>query len=208
LFPIVAVAAWTGARRGEILALRWSDLDERALEQVGRRTLERLEQTKEQRITLKEPKTARGKRTFKIDDDLLALLLAEREKHLRFVAGIPDRAPVDLSLVKLPEEALMFPNQPGPGEPLSLTKPRNPRNTTKVIMQKFAKLGFPDLRLHDLRGTHATLLLDSGVAVHVVATRVGDDPAALLRSYAKRTKKADVSAAAVIGALSKGVLGK
>jgi integrase len=128
--------------------------------------------------------------------------------HLRFVAGVPADAPVDLSLVKLPEEALMFPNQPGPGEPFSLTKPRNPRNTTKVIMQKFAKLGFPDQRLHDLRGTHATLLLDSGVAVHVVATRVGDDPAVLLRNYAKRAKKADVSAAAIIGALSKGVLGK
>ena len=42
--------------------------------------------------------------------------------------------------------------------------------------------------------------------MHVVAARDGHDPAVLLRNYAKRTKKADTSAAAVIGALSKGVL--
>ena len=97
---------------------------------------------------------------------------------------------------------------PAAGEAFSLTKPRNPRNTTKEITRRFAKLGFPDLRLHHLRGTHETLLLDSGVPVHVVAARGGHDPATLLRNYAKRTKKADVSAASVIGAISKGVLGK
>ena len=68
------------------------------------------------------------------------------------------------------------------------------------------KLGFPELRLHDLRGSHETLLLDAGVPVHVVAARCGHDPAVLLRSYAKRTRKADTSAAAVIGALAKNVL--
>jgi hypothetical protein len=45
------------------------------------------------------------------------------------------------------------------------------------------------------------------VPVHVVATRCGHDPAILLRTYARRTKKADTSAAAIIGALSKGALG-
>ena len=111
LFPIVAIAAFTGARRGEILALRWCDLDveaktlriERAVEQVGTT------------LTLKDPKTARGKRTIAIDDDLVALLVTEREKHLRIAAGVPDGAAVDLSLVKLPADALMFPGMPAPG---------------------------------------------------------------------------------------------
>jgi integrase len=62
---------------------------------------------------------------------------------------------------------------------------------------------FLELRLHDLRGTHETTLLDAGVPVHVVAARCGHDPAVLLRSYAKHSKKADTSAAAIIGALSK-----
>jgi hypothetical protein len=52
-------------------------------------------------------------------------------------------------------------------------------------------------------GTHETLLLDAGVPVHVVAARRGLDPAVLLRSYAKHSKKANTSVAAVIGALSK-----
>ena len=62
------------------------------------------------------------------------------------------------------------------------------------------------VRVHDLRGTHETMLLDSGVPVHVVAARCGHDPAVMLRSYAKRTKRADTSAAAVIGAITRGVL--
>jgi hypothetical protein len=48
------------------------------------------------------------------------------------------------------------------------------------------------------------MLLDAGVPVHVVAARCGHDPAVLLRVYAKRTRKADTSAAAVIGALARG----
>jgi hypothetical protein len=43
--------------------------------------------------------------------------------------------------------------------------------------------------------------------VRVVAARCGHDPAVLLRNYAKRTKKADTSAANVIGGLSKVILG-
>jgi integrase len=203
LFPIVAVAAFTGARRNEVLGLRWSDLD------VANKTLriERaVELTEKYGLALKEPKTARGKRTIAIDDDLLALLVAEREKHLRIVAGVPDISAVDLSLVRLPDDALMFPNPPAPGEGFSFARLRNPDNTTKEFTRRTAKLGFPQLRLHDLRGTHETMLLDRGVPVHVVAARCGHDPAVLLRSYAKRTRKADTSAAAVIGTLAKGVL--
>lgn len=121
---------------------------------------------------------------------------------------MPDRVAVALSLVRLPDDALMFPNPPAPGEDFSFMKLRNPDNTTKEFMRKARKLCFPGLRLHDLRGRHETLLLDAGVPVHVVAARCGHDPAVLLRSYAKRTKKADTSAAAVICALAKGVLGE
>jgi integrase len=166
-----------------------------------------IEQSHGQPVGLKGPKTARGKRTIAIDDDLIVLLLTEREKHLRIRAGVPDGAAVDLSLVKLPNDALMFPRPPMPGEDFSFTKLRNPDTLTKTFLKRAHKFGFPGLRFHDLRGSHETMLLDAGVPVHVVAARCGHDPAVLLRSYAKRTKKADTSAAAVIGALSKGILG-
>jgi integrase len=79
---------------------------------------------------------------------------------------------------------------------------------TRGFVRKAKALGFKGLRFHDLRGSHETALLDRGVPVHVVAARRGHDPAVLLRNYAKRTKKADTSAAAVIGALSQSILGR
>jgi integrase len=118
------------------------------------------------------------------------------------VAGVADGADVDLSPIKLPKGALIFPT---PGE--DLTRPRDARSLTKEFIRRARKLDFPALRFHDLRGTHETLLLDAGVPVHVVAARCGHDPAILLRTYARRTKKADASAAAVIGAMSSGILG-
>ncbi len=63
------------------------------------------------------------------------------------------------------------------------------------------------LRFHDLRGSHETHLLDRGTSATAVAARCGHDPAVMLRSYVKRTRKADVQAAEIIGALSKGALG-
>jgi integrase len=204
LFPIVVTLALTGARRNEVLALQWQDLD------VANKTLriERaIEQTTKYELAIKEPKTKRGKRTIAIDDDLIALLCSEREKVLRIFAGVPDGAPVDLSLMKLPDGALMFPTPPAPGESFSLTALRTPSTVTKALLRKVKGLGFPGLRLHDLRGSHETLLLDNGTPIHVVAERCGHDPAVMLRSYAKRTRKADDSAAAIMGQLSKGLMG-
>jgi integrase len=205
LFPIVAVAAFTGARRGEILGLRCEDFDPEA---KTLRIERAIEETKEYGLQIKGPKTERGKRTIEIDDDLVALLKSERERFLRIIAGVPDGAAVDLSLVNLPAEALMFPCPPTRGEAFSFTKLRSPKDVTDRFKIVATKLGFGGLRLHDLRGTHETLLLDAGVPVHVVAARCGHDPAVLLRSYAKRTRKADRSAAGVIGALARGVLGQ
>jgi len=203
LFPIVSTAAFTGARRNEILALRWSDLD---VEKKRLRIERALEETKVHGVRIKGPKKESNKRTITIDDDLLALLVSERDKHLRIKAGIPDGVAVDLSLVKLPEGALMFPNPSALADGTFLT-PRGPRHVTKEFARRAKKLGFDKLRLHDLRGTHETLLLDRNVPVHVVAERCGHDPAVLLRNYAKRTAKADSNAASVIGSISKGILG-
>jgi len=201
LFSIVATAALTGARRNEILALQWIDFD--PIKKTLR--IERaLEETKAG-LSFKPPKTKRGTRTITIDDDLVALLVAEREKHLRIVAGVSESAAVDLSLVRLPEGALVFPSPAGAR--FDITRPRDPHAVTRGFVKRARKLGFKGMRFHDLRGSHETALLDAGVPVRVVAERCGHDPAVLLRNYAKRTRKADASAAAVIGSLSKGILG-
>jgi integrase len=202
LHPLVCAAALTGCRLGELLALRWSDIDATA----GTLRIERsIERTREFGARIKEPKSWRGKRTIEIDQALLAMLLRLRETYLRQVAGVPDGTDVDLSLIgaKLPPNALIFAS---PMEPVDLTRPRNPNAVTCETRERFRKLGFAKLRFHDLRGSHGTALLDRGVPVHVVAKRLGHDPAVLLRNYAKRTRQADSAAAAAIATLSQGIL--
>src|SRR5262245_59450052 len=125
-----------------------------------------------------------------------------RYVHLRLAAAIPDGVTVNLGLIKLPDEALMFPNL---YDELRFAKPRHAGHPRQAF-ERWARRLFPGIRLHDLRGSHETALLDSGVPVHVVAARCGHDPAVLLRSYAKRTKKADTSAANVISRMSAAAL--
>lgn len=201
LFVLVNVAAFTGARRNEILALRWSDFEPQRKELRIERALE---WTKLHGLRFKGPKRESHKRTIVIDDDLCALLLSLKENHQRIIAGVSDGAKVDLSLIKLPEGAMMFPSPEAMAKGL-LTEPRSPSAASKIFDRKVKQLGF-SICFHDLRGTHSTLLLDHGVPPHVVAARCGQDPATLLRSYAKRTRKADINAASVIGTIAKAVL--
>ncbi len=79
---------------------------------------------------------------------------------------VPDGTDIDLSVVKLPMDALMFPS---PVEPFSFAHLRNPKSVTKETHKRFRKLGFATPRFHDLRITHETALLDRGVPVHVGA---------------------------------------
>jgi integrase len=159
------------ARRNELLALRWSDLN------VDRKTLriERaLEHTKKFGIRIKPPKIKRGFRMIDLDDATIAVLLDEKEQHLRMAAGVPDGADVDLSLIRLPEDALMF-----PAISVSFTMPRHPRNFSRDFAERVDLLlaqarkadlpGFSRIRFHDLRGIHSTALLDAGIPVHAVA---------------------------------------
>lgn len=119
---------------------------------------------------------------------------------------IPDAAAVDLSLVKLPEAALIFPSTAG--EMLDLTRLRDPHAVSREFRRQVRARGFAKLRFHDLRGSHETAPLDAGVPAHVVAARCGHDPAVLLRSYAKKKGKADTDAASAIGALLGGALAR
>jgi integrase len=205
MYPVVALAAAAGARRNELLAFRWTDLD---VENKALKVERAIEVTKKFGVRFKPPKTRRGLRTIALDDGTIALLLKEKNKHLRIRAGIPDGADVDLSLVRLPDGALMFPSFAG-SEEFSFTVTRDPRNFSKEFARRAKRLGFESFRFHHIRGTHSTLLLDRGVPVHTVADRIGDDPAVLLRNYAKRKRKntPDNSVSAAIDALAAGFLG-
>jgi integrase len=205
IYPIVVTAAGTGARRNEILALRWTDLD---TEKKTLRIERAWEPTKKFGLRLKPPKTARGLRTIDLDDGTIAILIKERETHQRLAAGLPEGSDVDLSLIRLPAAALMFPNPPTPGKDFSFTVPRIPRSVSQAFARRAETLGFGRTRFHDLRGIHSTALLDALIPVHRVAHRIGDDPATLLRNYTKRkrSKAADKNLSDAIAGLAAGFL--
>ncbi|MGM4870682.1 hypothetical protein AB7645_05575 [Bradyrhizobium sp. 956_D2_N1_5] len=207
LYPFVALAAATGARRNELLALRWSDLNVENKTLDIRRALDRSAPSEKFKLGVKPPKTARGRRTIDLDDGTIAMLLAEKQKHQRLFSGIPDGAEVELSLIKLPLKALIFPAAPEPGKDISLTTWRVPRNVSKEFRRRADLLGF-GIKLHTLRGIHTTALLDAGMPVDLVAQRLGDDPAVLLRNYSKRKRSKDAKEkfASALTALAAGFL--
>jgi integrase len=184
IFGIVAVAAFGGLRLSEILALEWGDLD------LAARTLtvERTVDTGLAGRKTKEPKSARGKRTIRIDDGLAAILADERAKATELYGELGD-------------DTLVFPSPDA--DPRHL---RNPSAVWAHFKRHARKLGF-DITFHDLRRSHQTALLDAGVPIHVVAARGGHDPAMLLRVYAGRTRPADDAAANAMAAISGKVIG-
>jgi integrase len=196
---IVDLAAQTGARRNEIIALTWDDID------FGERTLtinKAVEDTVAFGRHLKEPKTAKGRRTIAIETDLVERLRAYRDRIKRVSAGIEDGADVDLGLIRLPKGCLLFPGQPDPGQEINFTKLRDGHAISRTFKRRAARLGFA-MKFHWIRASHLTILLDAGLPVHVVAKRAGHDPVTLLGSYARWTRKTDAKVADVLSSLSK-----
>ena len=198
LYGIVCVAAYAGMRRAEILALRWTDVDFAGSKITVRRSIE--ETVRYGRRT-KEPKTDRGKRTIAIDAGLLEILRAEHDQHRRIMAGVGEGVQVDLSLVRLPPDALVFPSL---ATPFEFTRLRRLTSVSKQFATRAAALGFR-IRLHDLRHSHGTILLSRGVPIHEVGGRLGHSAAVLLTIYAHRLPKEDERSAAIIGAITKGL---
>ena len=166
------LAAYTGARRGELLNLRWPDitLDDpigtiHIRGSVGIVDRQRVEGT-----------TKGGReRHVTIDSVTVAVLRAHRDRE----AVDRDRARgswIDTNHVFRREiGAPLFPSTPT----ALMTKLQQAYNTDNPGQP------LPVIRLHDLRHIHATLLLRAGVPVHVVAARLGHADAAItLRVYA------------------------
>src|SRR5258706_5808981 len=142
LYPIVATAAFTGMRRNEMLALRWVDVDlDAGMISVSRN----VEETKAHGRRIVTPKSKKGHRTLQIDPGLVQLLRQERDRALRLVAGIPDGAEVNLSLIRLPDEALVF-----PALGADLTAIRCPPGVTTSVIKHARRLGLHCLSIHDL----------------------------------------------------------
>lgn len=153
-YPLWHTLAMTGMRRGEALALRWRDVDLDAGTVSVRRSAGMVRVAGESADVV-EGGTKTGKpRVVDLDDDAVAVLRAWKR----------DRGSMALQLVT--PSALVFGDTEG--------EHRNPEHVSRQFVRDTERCGMvPMIRLHDLRHSHATILLTERVPVHVVSQRLG-----------------------------------
>jgi len=152
-YPAILLAATTGLRRGEVLALRWSDVD---LDGASLAVNLSLEETRKDGIRTKAPKTAKSRRTISLPaitvEELRRHKAQQGEERLKLGLGRSEDVPVF--------------SDPA-GEPI------RPRDLTKqfgriVKMSKVRRISF-----HGLRHTHLTHLLQAGIHPKIASERAG-----------------------------------
>lgn len=148
----------TGVRRGEALALQWSDVDLVAATATIRRSLVPVDH----RLVFGEPKTDKGRRRISLDGQLVAALRAHHRDQAK------ERLLVGCAF---DDQDLVF-CHPG-GSPL------RPEQVSRWFSSLARRSGVPPVRLHDLRHLHATLALSAGVAPRVLADRLGHSSTAM-----------------------------
>jgi integrase len=162
---VVRFALFTGARRGEICALRWQNVqldDDGGVVAIVEAVADDFT-----RCWVKEPKSRASKRKIVIGRSLAAELRVRRAQHQAEcdALGGPDIS-----------ERRVFRNQLGDN--------LNPCVLTEGIRHLFAAAGLGEFSLHSLRHTHASTLLRNGENIRAVSKRLGhSDPAFTLRVY-------------------------
>lgn len=181
LYAAWLLAASTGMRRGEVLGLRWSDLDldrasigvRQALVQVGKE------------LTFSSPKTARGCRSVALDPTTVSALRDHRKRQVAEMLALGGG---------YQDNGLVFCEVDG--------KPLRPDSFSKRFDRAVRDASVPKIRLHDLRHTHATLALQAGVHPKVVSERLGHATVSFtLDVYSHAVKGMQSDAAAVVANL-------
>jgi integrase len=182
LCTIAIVALGSGLRRGELCALRWSniDLDSRAL-----RVEQSLEQT-QAGLRFKAPKTKPGLRTMTLPASVISELRAHwrTQNEQRFALGIGRSTPTDL----------VFPAWD--------SRPLMPNTLSREWSRTIAAIGGRQISLHALRHTHASSLIAAGVDILTVSRRLGHaNPTITLGVYGHLYGNTDDRAAQAIDAM-------
>ena len=163
LHPIVNLALATGARRSELLALRWCDVSADAV-----RIERSLEQTKGG-LRFKSPKTKAGRRTVTLPASAVAMLDAHRREQLELR--------LKLGMGKPDADALVFCNHDG--------SPISPNYLSIGGRFLAANPTLPKVTFHALRHSHASALIAAGIDVVKVSRRLGhSSPVITLSTYA------------------------
>ena len=146
------VSSHTGMRRGELLGLRWMDVDVEAARLSVRQAIVSVAYD----LQLSDVKTSNGRRTIDLDAGTVAVLemwRSRRDEEHRMI-GTSRRA-----------DELVFSHADA--------TPTHPDVFSQIFDRTVARSGLPVITLHDLRHTHATLLLKASVPIKVVSERLG-----------------------------------
>lgn len=172
VLPMMFLELCSGLRKGELIALLWSDLD------MQNKTISVSKQAvrvKGGGVKVTVPKTSTAIRIEPIPQEAIDLLIAEHEKH--------------------PDNPYMFPSPVSGG--MYYPDAVNALNTTIL-----KSLGLEHIRFHDLRHTFATMALQSGIDIRTVSGMLGHaDPGFTLRTYTHTTDPMQVKAAETIGSI-------
>lgn len=147
LYGLYVVAATLGLRRGELLGLRWEDLDLTRATLTVAQTVQRVGG----RLVVDEAKTEASEATIPLPKITRRVLVEHRDRQ--------DKERVDAGEV-WHEHGLVFPTSVG--------TPMEPRSLNRHFDGIRTRAGLPGVRLHDFRHTVVSLLLELGTPPHVV----------------------------------------
>ena len=170
VLPMFFLELCSGLRKGELVALLWTDLD------MEKRTISVTKQAvrvKGGGVKTSTPKTATSIRTEAIPQEAVDLLIQEHAKH--------------------PDNPYMFPS------PVTGTM-YYPDAVSAIHTKILKALGLEHMRFHAMRHTFASLALQNGVDIRTVSGMLGHaDPGFTLRTYTHTMNPLQVQAAATMG---------
>ena len=185
----ILMALCTGMRRGEILGVRWSDLD---LDNSRLTVNQSLGQTREGGLFFKSPKNKKSRRTIALPEILVSALNDHRASQQKIK---------DLFGSDYPNFDLVIPLADG--------TPWPPDRFTDAYVAFARRVGAQGIRFHDLRHTHASELLRRGTPLKTVSQRLGHANATVtLNIYAHVMDGDDKQAANVVQKLLRKRLAK
>ena len=159
LEPLTVFALFTGARRGEMCAIRWSDIDLDS----GKFAIRRAAKNVDRRVVIGKVKTRRSERSNTLPEFALDALRAHRIRQRE----------QDLALGIRRDDGYVF--RPGPGD-----EPWDPNEVSRSFGRIVRRAKLPKgLRLHDLRHGWATFSFATGTPLKVVSEALGHSSVAI-----------------------------
>jgi len=180
-YPLWAVLGTAGLRIGEALGLKWADIDLDGRRLAVRRALQR---QREVGLVFVEPKTSKSRRSIRLTR-FASQVLAEHRLRQRELAE---------ATRGWEDHRLVFPNRRG--------GPMESGSINEALARALSKAGLPHIRVHDLRHTTASILLEAGTHPKVVQDLLGHSTVVLtLDTYSHLTASLSLEAAQTIDAL-------